>query len=135
MGVRPLPSLTGMKPETRTLLVYRVWRFLTFSDLGHDALDRRTPDKDVGILMVILDVVWDRGNEGHHIVERSAAEALLGEFAKPACDQIQPGTRRGSKVHAEGRMPGELRLHPGMRVRSIMVHDPAQVQLVPENFL
>ena len=61
------------------------------------------------------------------VVERIAPQSPLGEVTKPAFDQVEPGTGRGSKVQVKARMAMQPMLDAGMLVRGVVVHDQVQV--------
>ena len=62
------------------------------------------------------------------VAERAATQALLGQISKPALDQIEPGTGRGSKVQLKARMATQPTRDTGMLVGGVVVHDQVQVQ-------
>ena len=82
-----------------------------------------------GILVVIVQVLFDRSDKLPHVAETAPPDALVGAIAEPALDQVQPGTRSGDKVQVEPRMPAEPGFHPRVRVGPVIVHDQMQIEL------
>ena len=75
-----------------------------------------------------LEVVSDGSYQVWHTPEASPTQAFIREFAKPALDQVQPGTRSRNKVQMEPGVPPEPGLHARMLVGSIVVHDKMQIE-------
>ncbi len=70
-------------------LVYCVQRFFTFGDLAQDALNRRTPDEYLGLLVVVFNVILDGGDQFLEGVKATSPDALLGPITKPTFGQVQ----------------------------------------------
>lgn len=79
---------------------------------------------------MIAHVVLDSGDQFRHAAECPAADALVGDLAKPALDQVQPGTRSRSEMQMEPGMAPDPGLDLRMFVGSIVVHDQVQVRPV-----
>src|SRR5260370_20628876 len=58
----------------------------------------------------------------------AAPDLLLGQFGKPALDQIQPGSRSGSEVQVEAGTFGQPAADPLRLVRAVVVQDEMYVQ-------
>lgn len=99
------------------------------SDLCDDLISFGGPDERLGSLIVLLNVVHDCLNQLLDATERAASDAVVGDFAKPAFDQIQPGTAGGREMDVKSSMPFQPRLDLRMLVRCVVVHDQVQVQL------
>ena len=67
-----------------------VLRFLTFGNFGQDSFNRRTPNENLRVLVVILKVLLDSRNQCLHVGESPTSDSLVGDFAKPAFDHVQP---------------------------------------------
>ena len=63
------------------------------------------------------------------MAKRTATEALVGEVAKPAFDQIEPRTGDGGKAQVKTRMATQPTIDAGMLVGSVTFHDQMHVQV------
>ena len=81
----------------------------TTQNLGQDGLDRCRPDERPGVGVVERDIGVDRGHEVRHVPEDAPPDALGGQLAEPALDQVEPG-RAG-----RGEVEMEARVSPGFR--------------------
>lgn len=59
----------------------------------------------VGVLVVCVEVLLDRGDEVGHAVEDAAADGFVGEFSEPALYEVQPGAGCRREVQVK---PGVL---------------------------
>jgi hypothetical protein len=55
----------------------------------------------------MVQVLCDRSDQFPHMLEAAPPDALVGEIAEPALDQVQPGTGGWDKVQMDPRMPPE----------------------------
>ena len=62
------------------------------------------PDEGFGIGIVVLQVVFDGGFEVSDAAKHAAPNGILGDQAKEALDQIEPGCRGRGKVKMEARV-------------------------------
>src|ERR1035437_8040551 len=88
-----------------------------FGDIGRFGC----PDKGLGIVVVLVDVVAYRHNQFLDISEDAAAEPLLGEIAEEALDHVEPRAARRSEVHVKTRMAHQPLLYFRMLVRCVVV--------------
>ena len=78
---------------------------------------------------MLLQVVFDDGDQIRNTGKRTAANAFLREIAKPAFYQIQPRARGRNKVQMKPGVPSKPGHYAGMFVRSVIVDDQMQVEL------
>ena len=72
----------------------------------------------------MLEVVLDRGDEGRDTHEGATTDAVAGDFAEPAFDQIEPGAAGGNEVKVHARMTAKPALNRRTFVRAhIVEHD------------
>ena len=76
-----------------------------------------------------IDVIGDSLYQVADAVEDSPADSLVGEFAQPAFDQIEPGTGRRSEMHVEAWMAFEPASNFDVFVRAVVVDHQVQVQI------
>ena len=65
----------------------------------------------------------DGRNQFRNAFEGTTADTLVGDFAEPTLDQIQPGTGSWNEMQMEPGMPLEPGFHAGMFVSAVIVHD------------
>ena len=70
-----------------------------------------------------IDVGFDGGVEFVDTVEDAAANAFVGEFTKPALDQIQPGGAGGHEMQYEARPFSQPVADFRMLLRTVVVQD------------
>src|SRR5712691_3115551 len=114
------------------LLVHCLKNGFTASDLFEDGVDRRCPDEWFGVLVVGGEELVDRVDEFGDAVEGAAADRFVGEFAKPAFDEVEPGARGRGEVEVEARMLGEPGLDVVVFVGAVVVDDQVQLALAGE---
>lgn len=73
-------------------------------------------------------IFFNSGNQGRQAREAAPTETLLAEFAKPAFNQIQPGTGRWRKVQMKTRLPLKPGFHAGMFMRPVIIHDQMEIE-------
>jgi hypothetical protein len=98
-------------------------------DLRQDVLEVRGPHERPRALVVGGDEVVDRVFQVCDAGEAAAADALGGDLAEPAFDQVQPRARGRDEVHVEAWMFREPLADAGMLVPAVVVDDQVQVQL------
>ena len=77
---------------------------------------------------MIVDVIGNGIDQGSDVVEGAPAQALVGDLSEPAFDHVQPGTGCGDEVQVETRLSFQPRLHAGMFMGPVVVHDQMQSQ-------
>ena len=95
-------------------LVDRLKRDAPAGDLGEDVLAGGGPYEWFGVVVVRGEVVLDLGDEVGYGVEHAAAQRLVGQFPKPALDQVEP--RRGGR--GEVQVESGVLVEPGRRSRA-----------------
>ena len=75
---------------------------------------------------MFVDVVGNGLDQASEVVERAPAQALVGDFSEPAFDPVQPGAECWDKVQVETRVSFQPRLHAGMFLGPVVVHDQVQ---------
>ena len=94
-----------------------------FSD---DRIHSGSPHEWFGILVPSGQKFIDSGNKIVDAEERIAANALIGQFSKPALNQIEPTATSGHVMNDIARMLFEPRFHRGMPMSSVVVHHQVQ---------
>ena len=111
--------------------MHRLKNGSTTSDLRENGLDRGRPDEWLAVRVAEGDVGVDRADEVRHAPEVAPPDALVGQLAEPALDEVEPGRARRREVEMEagtGRR-GEPLHHLGMGVRPVAVDDEMELQL------
>jgi hypothetical protein len=62
------------------------------------------PDEGFGVLVVMIDVVFNRVDRFDHVAKNSTTYAIRGKVAKKSFDHVQPGSAGGLEVNVESRM-------------------------------
>src|SRR5438093_8305603 len=104
---------TQRREEKTELLVWCLQRFFTFGDFAHNSFYRCAPDKNLGILIVSLDVVVDSGDQIRDVLEGASTDALVGNLAEPALHHVQPRAGSGIEMQVEAVMA----FQPGLNGR------------------
>src|SRR6266446_9892255 len=99
------------------------------TDLLQNLLYAGRPDKRLGSIVVSGDELLDGCDQIGNTREDSATDALVGQFTKPAFDEVEPGRRGRGEVQVEARMLGQPGLDLRMLVRPVVVEDHVDVQL------
>ena len=124
-GVAPLwptPSLFDRSfSVVRPTLLY-IWRF------GHDAFNGCRPGKDAGVLVVIGEILVDRGDQLRHAAKHAAPDTLVGDFAKPALDHVPPRARCRNEMQMESGMTRDPGFDLRMLVGPVVVNDQVHIQ-------
>src|SRR5438093_9730391 len=81
------------------------------------------PDKGLGVLVMFLNVSFERRFQLPHAMKDAPAKALLREVAKEPFHHVEPGCAGGGEVHVEAPAPSEPAFHLGMFVRGVVIHD------------
>jgi hypothetical protein len=89
------------------------------------------PGEWPGVGVVERDIGVDRGHEVRHVPEDATPDALGGQLAEPALDQVEPGRARRGEVEMEARVSGRGEPHHDVcvGVRPVVVDDEMEVQL------
>jgi len=78
---------------------------------------------------MVLNVSHDGFDQLRHTAERAASDALLGDFAKPPLDHVEPRTRGWGEMQVESRVALEPCLDSLVFVGGVVVDDQVQVEL------
>ena len=92
-------------------------------DLLQDISGAGGPDERLGALVVVIDVVSDRGDEFFDIAKDAAAQPVLSQIPKEAFHHIQPGRTGGREVHVKTRVTLDPTLHAIVFVGAGVVTD------------
>ena len=87
-----------MSTRYHQFLVWCLQRFFTFGDFAHNSFDRRAPHKNLGILIVRLDVLVDSSDQIRGVLEGASTDALVGNLAEPTLHHVQPGAGSGNEM-------------------------------------
>src|SRR6266705_3060984 len=98
-------------------------------DLGQDHVGILGPHETGWDLIVVFEVGEDGGDEFLDALEGAAADAPLGDVAKPTLNHVEPGAAGGDEVQVEAWMPLQPALHRRALVRAVVVDDEMQSQL------
>lgn len=77
---------------------------------------------------MVIHVFAHGGDQLLDAMESSATDALVGQFAEPSLDQVQPGRTGGSEVQMKAGVLAQPAFDLGMFVGSVVVEDQVQVQ-------
>ena len=58
------------------------------------------------MVVVRLDIVFDRLNQLGHAVKNATSDLLVGQLGEPALDQVEPGGASGNEVQMKARSFG-----------------------------
>ncbi len=114
------------------LLVHCLKNGIRAADLLEDGLDGGGPDEGLGVGVVGGEERFDRRDEVGDAVEDGAADGLVGEFAKPVLDEVEPGAPGRGEVQVEARVPGEPSVDVAVRVGAVVVDDQMQLAVTGE---
>ena len=92
-------------------------------DLLQDISGTGGPDERLGALVVVIDVISDRGDKFFDIVKDAAAQPVLSQIPKEALHHVQPGRAGGREVHVKTRVTLKPALHPIVFVGAGVVTD------------
>src|SRR5881409_1614167 len=99
------------------------------TDLLQDLFYAGRPDERFWSVVVGCDEIFDGGDQLRNIREAAATNALVGQFAEPTLDQIQPRGRCRREMQVKATMFGQPALHLRMLVGPVVVQDQMNVQL------
>src|SRR3990172_46532 len=99
------------------------------ADLRQNLLYAGRPDERLGSIVVGFDEFLDGRDQLRNTREAAAANALVGQLAEPAFDQVEPRSRGRREVQLKASMLGQPALHLRMVVRAVVVQDQVDVQL------
>ena len=91
-------------------------------------LHGRGPREDVGILIVIFQILLDSGDQLWRVPKDAATDALVGDFAKPPLYHVHPRTRSRDEAQMEPRMSPEPRFHARVLMGRVIVRNEMQVE-------
>jgi len=77
---------------------------------------------------VVVQVIFDGGDQFRYAPKDTASDTLVGDFTKPAFDQVQPGTGSWDEVQMESRMTPNPGFDSPMFVGPVIVHDQMQIE-------
>ena len=77
---------------------------------------------------MIVQILFDGGDQLRHAAKAAAADTFVGDFAEPPLHHVQPGTRSWDEVQMEPWMSPEPRLHARVLVGRVIVHDDMQIE-------
>ena len=97
-------------------------------DLFQDRSALRPPAIGDGFEVVMREVDVDRGDEFTDAGETAISDDIVGELAKKALDQIEPGGTRRREVNVHAWVLFKPRADRGVFVRGIVVDDQMQRQ-------
>ena len=92
-------------------------------DLLQDVSGAGGPDERLGALVVVIDVVSERGDEFFDIAKDATAQPVLSQIPKEAFHHIQPGRTGEREVHVKTRVALEPALHAIVFVGAGVVTD------------
>ena len=98
----------------------------TSVDLLYDVIGRFCPDERVGVLVVVLDVLLDRGFKFGDTAEAASTDALVGNIGKPAFDEVKPGRGGGNEVKVEAWVLGQPIANFLLLMRRVVIDDTMQ---------
>ena len=87
---------------------------------------RFCPDERVGVLVVVLDVLLDRGFKFGDTAEAASTDALVGNIGKPAFDEVKPGRGGGNEVKVEAWVLGQPIANFLLLMRRVVIDDTMQ---------
>src|ERR1043166_9929065 len=99
------------------------------TNLRQNLLHGRGPDERLRVIVVRGNEFVDGRTQSRNALEGATANALVGELAKPAFDEIQPRRGGWGEVQVKARMLGQPVLHLGMLVRPVVVQNHMDAQL------
>jgi hypothetical protein len=70
------------------------------------------PDKGLGVVVVVRNVVVDGGGEVGHTFEDKATNTLGDYFSEPAFNKVAPRRRGGNKMKVKAGVPDKPSLDP-----------------------
>ncbi len=73
------------------------------------------------------DAFFNGGREFRDAAKHTATQPFGGDVAEETLDHVEPGGRRGRKVHVKARLFGKPGLHLGMLMGGIVVTDEMQL--------
>lgn len=80
---------------------------------------------------MVVQVLCDRSDKLRHAAETASTDTLVGQFAEPPLDQVQPGTRRRDEMQVEPRVPPKPGCHARVLVGPIVVYNQMQIEFGP----
>ena len=111
------------------MLVYSLINSLTASDLCENGLDRRLPYKGLGVGIGRRQILINRGDQLRDTLETSPPYPLLCQLPEPPLYQVQPRRTRRREVQRKPRVLRQPRLHLGLILGPIVVHNQVQRRL------
>ena len=103
------------------------------SDLVEDSLSRRMPYKWFWVRVGRGEEFVDRRNQFWDTLKTISPHPLLRQLSEPSLYQVQPGRTGRDKVEYEARMFLQPRLHFGLLMSPVVVHDEVQ-RCAPREF-
>lgn len=79
-------------------------------------------------MVVIGDVLVDRGNQFWNATESAAPNALVSDLAEPTLDPIQPGTRSWGEMQVKSRVTAQPGFDARMFMSAVIINDQMQFE-------
>ena len=76
-------------------------------DFFEDVVCRFRPNVRAGILVVLLEVLVNGGDQIRNAVKHASTQAFRRQVAKEPLDHVQPRSARWCEMHVESRMLGK----------------------------
>ena len=96
---------------------------MSASDFFQDVVGLGGPDEGLRIVIVLVDVVTDGGDQLFEILEDSAPDSVVRQVAEEALDHVEPRSRGRREVHMETLVFGKPALDTRMFVGRVVVAD------------
>ncbi len=77
---------------------------------------------------MIGEILLNGGDQVRHAAKDATANALVGDLAEPAFDQVQPRTRSRDEMQMKSWMASDPGFDARVLVGSVVIHDQVQVQ-------
>ena len=98
------------------------------SNAGQDLVGGLDPNEGSGIFVVDFDKFADRGFQILHAAKHATSNWFVGQFRKPAFDQVDPGTVGGREVNVEAWALGKPLANHRRFVSGVVIGDEVHVQ-------
>ena len=88
------------------------------------------PDKGLGLLIVLRNIILDGGGEFLDAAKHTAANPFGGEITEESLDHVQPGGGGGGEMDVESLVALEPSFHLGVLVGGVVVYDEVDLFVV-----